>query len=184
MKPRGDAIARENPLRRVKRRRGMTLAESAICVAIVGGALVAALSTVGAARASESKIADRALGSTLARALMSEILLLPYIEPTGTPTFGPESGESGSNRAAFDDVDDYHGWSASPPQTKDGAKRAAIAGWREEVRVEYVAGGDLQTPAVSDTGLKRITVTISRNDVTLATLVALRSATWTSSTPN
>ena len=34
--------------------------------------------------------------------------------------FGLETGENPATRAAWNDVDDYNGWTESPPQTKSG----------------------------------------------------------------
>ena len=58
-------------------------------------------------------------------------------EPDDTPAFGREAGESSSSRAAYDDVDDYHGWSGSPPVEKDDAAIANAAGFTRIVKPAF-----------------------------------------------
>lgn len=47
--------------------------------------------------------------------------------------------------------------------------------WTRRVVVAWVSPADLTTPAASDTGLKRITVTVRRGEAALVDLVALRA---------
>lgn len=47
-------------------------------------------------------------GTALAEAMMEEILSKPYADPQGAATLGPDGGEG--NRSAFDNMDDYHGY--------------------------------------------------------------------------
>ena len=93
--------------------RAFSMIEATISIVIVAGMLVAAVTTVGAAARARQTMTGRELGALLAQQLMSEILPLAYEEPEDTPAFGLESPESTDSRAAYDDVDDYHGWSAS-----------------------------------------------------------------------
>ncbi|MCD6364999.1 MAG: type II secretion system protein [Planctomycetes bacterium] len=158
------------------RGRAMTLIEATISLVIVSVMLVAALKTVGAsARARRIQTFQRR-APALSRQLMSEILPCRYQEPDDTPVFGPENTENTATRAAFDDVDDFHGWSACPPQMPDGAALPDLAGWRRSVVVEYVDADDLSTVSSADTGMKRITVTTTDPQGKRTTLVALRSS--------
>ncbi len=83
-------------------------------------------------------------------------------ESAASNFIGIDDSEGTSNRTDFDDVDDYHGWSASPPEAKDGTALADYTGWTRSVTVEYVnplqPGG---TAVGSDNGAKRITVTVT-----------------------
>ena len=101
-------------------RRGLTLIEVVASTMIVGLMAVAALNALAAATKSSNSIGNRAVAAGLADELMSEIMMQSYSDPDGSPVFGHESGESTSVRSAFDDVDDYDGWNASPPQYRDG----------------------------------------------------------------
>src|SRR3954452_16140107 len=95
-------------------RHGLTLIEVVASTMIVGLMAVAALNALGAATKSSNSIGNRAVAAGLADELMSEIMMQPYSDPDGAAIFGNESGESTSPRSAFDDVDDYNGWNASP----------------------------------------------------------------------
>src|SRR6476660_1423584 len=95
--------------------RGLTLIEVVAATMIVGLMAVAALNALAAATKSSNSIGNRAVAAGLADELMSEIMMQPYSDPDGASVFGHESAESTSPRSAFDDVDDYNGWNASPP---------------------------------------------------------------------
>ncbi|MBN1513961.1 MAG: type II secretion system protein, partial [Phycisphaerae bacterium] len=121
-------------------RRGMTLVEVAISTVVVGVMLCAALTTVGSSATARRVIADRTRGAMLADGLVTEIAGRAYREPTTSPIlFGPESGEStGGNRSEFDDVDDFHNWSASPPSRADGTPVPGFTGWTRNAVVDWV----------------------------------------------
>lgn len=157
------------------RRAGTSLVEAVLSSLIVSTMLVAALSALGSSTRAARVQADRCLGPNLARQLMGEILQSRYREPTEKPQFGPESPETTASRALWDDVDDYHRWSASPPRAKDGTKLTHADGWRREVTVEYVRLSDPRQTTGSDEGLKRITVTATNPTGQKSVLVALRS---------
>ena len=156
-------------------RRAFSLAEVAISVLLVGGLLVAALTTLGGAAAGRRTMANRGLGELLAQDLMGEILRQPYEEPVDTPSFGRETGETGGTRAAYDDVDDYDGWFASPPQHKDGTVFVDLTGWRRDVQVHRVNANDLTQVVAAESGVKRIIVTVKHNEVVVASIVAVRT---------
>ncbi len=139
----------------------MTLIEAVMSTLIVGVMLVAALSSVSSSARAGLGQRDRCRAPNLARQLLAEILQTAYAEPDDTPAFGPEGPESADARTVWDDVDDYHGWSACPPVHPDGSPVATADGWTREVTVEYVRPDDPATPAGSDAGLKRITVTVT-----------------------
>jgi type II secretory pathway pseudopilin PulG len=153
-----------------------TLVEAVIATVIVGVMFVAALNTVGASRLVQHKSALASRGRLLAESLMAEILQQSYSDPDGLPLFGCEPGESTATRAEFDDVDDYHGWTACPLTAKDGTVPANAAGWRHSVAVEWI---DRLNPAQvqpAETNAKRITVTVSYKNVPQATWVAIKTA--------
>ena len=161
---------------------GFTLVEAAISTIIVGGVLVASLNVIGAAAMTRHRLAQRQRARLLATDLMSELLSLPYADPTLGPgvNLGPEPGEVSGTRTLFDDVDDYHGWSASPPQSKDGVPLTDFAGWNRSVTCRRVAM-DTLTEMVGDTGIIEITVSVRRKGTTLESIVILRTQTWESS---
>ncbi len=152
-----------------------SLAETAISILLVGGLVVVALNTVGASVSGRQFTRNRGRGDLLAHHLMGEILRQAYEEPVDTPIWGRESGESGGSRSAYDDVDDYDGWADSPPEDKDGTDLADLTGWERSVAVEFVDPDSLTTVSATDTGVKRITVTVRRDGVDKAALTSIKT---------
>jgi hypothetical protein len=134
---------------------------------------VAALNTVGASRLTQYRASQVSRGQLLARLLITEILRQSYQDPDGTPVFGREADESATTRAAWDDVDDYHGLSETPPVARDGTALSSSAGWKWTVRVEWVDATDPVTVKGTESGAKRITVTVTYKDVPQAMVVVL-----------
>jgi hypothetical protein len=137
---------------------------------------VTALNTVGASRITQHKASLLGRGRTFAESLLAEILQQSYREPEGAYVFGREAGELETSRAAYDDVDDYQGWSESPPVAKDGTTLPNAANWRRAVTVEWVDPLDPQQVSDTETGVKRITVATAFRNVPQATLVAIKTA--------
>jgi hypothetical protein len=169
-------------------------------VVLVGIVLVGALNIVGTARVGQRQLDNRRRGHQLAQDLMSEILQHRYADPEGSiwlwyeyqnemdkagvltkymqgisATMGPDAYDGfTTNRSPFDDIDDYHGWSASPPQHRDGTVMSGLPGWRRAVVVEPLKPDRMEV-SDKDHGRKRVTVTVSLDDVPVAELVTLRS---------
>lgn len=153
----------------------------AACASIVLGLLAAAtLSAVSSTVKLRQLESDRARARDLASGLLSEILSQRYGEPgVTTVTLGPEAGEyAGASRALMDDVDDYHGLSESPPRGTDGVAIPGFTGWTRSVTVVWVPVNTPSSVSAAETGLKRITVTITKGGRTLAQATAWRSLAW------
>ncbi len=155
--------------------RGFSLLEAVIAIVLVGVVLLAAFHVLGGTTQSAHLTSLRATGLLLAQDLVAEILPTDYADPDQTPVFGPEPGEDGGDRTAFDDVDDYDGWEASPPIKRNGGTMSRFNDWTRSVTVDYVDPGDLGSPIGSDAGVKRITVVASFGGKPMAELVALRT---------
>lgn len=160
--------------------------ESMVSVLLVGILMIAALQALGASRRRELSTVDSVLAQQLAGALMTEILLQAYQEPDSSQTrvFGPESGESTGNRSLFDDVDDYAGWTSAPPNDRSGAVVPGFSGWTRTVNVQWADPDSLAPSAASFTGLKKITVTVTKNGKLAASLVSYRSIAWADTIPS
>jgi type II secretory pathway pseudopilin PulG len=152
-----------------------TIIEAVISTIIVAAMLVAALNTVGASRLTQHKASVANRGRLLAESLMAEILRRDYQDPYKPVVFGPEADESTTTRADFDDVDDYHNWSSSPPIAEDGTALANATGWRRSVTVEWVVPKEPSQAAASESYAKRVTVTATYSNVRQAILVAVRT---------
>lgn len=156
-------------------RAGLTMAESVVSMLIVSVMLVAALNMVGSS-ARARLVRESARGElVLANDLMAEILHAAYAEPYATVDWGPDPGENTGSREYFDDVDDYDGWTASPPESRSGIPIDGYAGWRRSVSVRYAKPAQPDQDQAGDSGLKRIEVTVTTNEGRSVTLVALRA---------
>lgn len=153
-----------------------TLVETVIATALVAVMFVAALNTVAASRLTQHRASLVSQGRLLAESLMSEILMQNYQEPDGAPVFGRESGESATTRAVYDDVDDYHGWSASPPVARDGTPLTNATDWTRTVRVEWVDAQNPEQVKTEEGGVKLVTVTAAYRGVPQASFTALKTA--------
>jgi hypothetical protein len=138
--------------------------------------LVAALSTVGASRFVQHQTYQAERGWLLAQQLLAEVLQHDYQDPDETVTFGREATESAVTRADFDDVDDYDGWSASPPEGRDGTPLANAAGWTRAVTVQWIDPLNPGQVEAAESNAKRIEVVATYDGIPQATLYAIRTA--------
>ncbi len=159
-------------------RAGLSVIEVVISTLLVGLVLVGSMRCLGGALRGQSSTSDSARALLLAQQLSAEIINEAY-QDEGTPVFGPETGEVTGDRSLFDDVDDYHLWTAAPPEGRDGTALPNLPGWQRDVTVEYVNPANPGTPEVSDLGVKRITVSIRLNGNLLVQQVVLRSDMYT-----
>lgn len=165
-------------------RRGTTLVECVTASFIVGVLLVVALSSAGGSLRMTQGIDDRGRAQRLAGNLMNEIFLDAYQEPDGSASLGMDSGENIGNRALFDDVDDYASWTATPPTDTSGNVLPGLTGWTQAVNVAWANPATLSSTGSSNTGLKKITVTISKNGTSLASIIGYRSIAWADTVPS
>lgn len=157
-------------------RRGFSMMEVVMSTLIVGGMLVASLSTVAASRASMKTLDHQGRAALLGQDLMDEIMAKRYEEPSlPAGSFGLAADEAAAgNRSLYDDVDDYHGLDESPPRRADGSTISGSEGYRRIVWVGWVRPDDLVIVNYN-TGVKGVIVWTARGEKTLSTLVALRS---------
>jgi hypothetical protein len=165
--------------RLTSKRTGLSLVELVISTMLVGMVLVGAMNCVGAVIRGRLGVGDSGNAEQLLRQLMSEIVEQEYLEPVNTPLFGTETSENGTARSDWDDVDDYHLWSASPPQDRYGSPLPNLTDWQRDVVVEWVDPSNPSVTVGSDQGVKRITVTVRRSGQIVAQDFALRSDKYT-----
>jgi type II secretory pathway pseudopilin PulG len=155
--------------------RGFSLIEAALATAIVGGLLCAVMNGVGGVARTSQRTAQHDQAALLAGGLMDEIAARAYVEPgSAVITLGREAGEAASDRSSWDDVDDYDGLCA-PPSNSDGSTIDGFAtgGWQWQVTVKYV---DSSGVIATDSGLKLITVAVTRNGQALAKVLRVRTS--------
>jgi len=134
------------------------------------------VSTTAEARNAVSRAINRingAVGRAVAWCALA-LVMVQFVAVVQRYVFGRES-ESGVDRADWDDVDDYHLWSASPPQDRSGTPLPNLTDWQRDVVVEWVDPSNPSVTVGSDQGVKRITVTVRRNGQIVAQDFALRS---------
>jgi len=163
---------------------GITLIEVSVSTLLVGLIVVSSLRCLAMSVQRSKSSVNRTLATLLAEDLIEEILEQDYSDPNQTPIFGDEAQEGTSNRSDWDDVDDYDGWVASPPQNSDGVK-IHDARWRRQVVVQHVSPDNLNTVLADtdDSGIKRITVTVQYDDETVAEVSAIQTKAWISMIP-
>ncbi|MBT8486034.1 MAG: hypothetical protein HKO59_10580 [Phycisphaerales bacterium] len=151
------------PRPRPRPRRGISLIEAAFSLALVGGVLVASLTTYGAATRARHVRHDARIGDRLARDLLHEILQAQYREPDDPAIWGREAGETAADRSTWDDLDDYDGWSQSPPENRLGATLTGYDGWQRSARVVpmNVTPSTMTEGAATDTGVRKVEVTVT-----------------------
>jgi len=157
---------------------GFTLVEVVVSMLIVSVMLVAALNIVGGSRLSQFKTSQSSRGQALAEALMVEILRQSYADSQygpGSFGLGPDEVGDGS-RSLWEDVDDYDGWSASPPEQKDGTQIANFSGWQRSVNVAWIDPMNPSQVEDSESNAKRVTVTVTYGGAPVASLIAIRTA--------
>lgn len=156
---------------------GITLVETVLSLLILAGAFVAAMNTITSARGSQVILAERRFGQVLAEDLMDEILARDQYKEGAS--FGPEANEvNGKSRVAFDDLDDYHGWSASPPVDQAGNAIAGADRYTREAHVRYVKLWNPNQTTLTDEGMALIVVTVKHGDKQVAELHTFRSDIW------
>jgi hypothetical protein len=149
--------------------------EVLMALAITGVLIVAALQSVSMVYRSRTAMIQRLTGPGLARELMAEIMSMPYDDPDGAGILGIDLSELLGNRSTFDDVDDYNGYNTANAENKAGVALTGYAGWQEQAAVAWVTLADPTATSGVETGLKRVTVTITSPSGAQTQLIAYRS---------
>jgi MSHA pilin protein MshD len=146
-----------------------------MAMVIVATMMLAAMRSAGASARAHYQAAQRSKAHLLATALMAELLQASYEEPRGGTGFGPDAGETATSKTNYNDVDDYDGWSESPPQDRDGTPISGYAGWQRSVVVERVDPNNLTQVSAIETGAKRITLAVRYNGSLIASHISIRT---------
>jgi hypothetical protein len=162
---------------RQRGRRASSLAELVVTTVLVGVLMTAALSSTGQSLLSQRKCGDRVIGRYLSQSLLADIQAKTFKDPDAiVPLLGLDLGETLGLQSSYDDVDDYHGYSESPPKKPDGTPLSGYAGWSRTVEVESLDPVTLAVSTSADTGIKRIKVTAAYNGVTIHSIYGLRTS--------
>ena len=154
------------PLVTASRRAAFTLIEAVISVLIVGVMLLAAMETIGAFARDTVLQQEQCKATALAEELLSEIMQSRYADP---------NTESAETRATWDDVSDYDSLNEDPPTSRTGSPLAGYAGWQRKVTIQFVDPSNPSAQVGSDSGLKRVMVTVVSPMGKTTTVTGLRS---------
>lgn len=171
------AVARRAP-------HGFTIIEATLATLIVSVTMFAAVTGAARSIANCARAADRVKAQELALDMMSEILNQNYQDGTPSPVIALLPGASPTCRAAWDCVDDYNGWTEVPPQTAGGLIIPDTTGLTRSVKVQWVNPTNMLPTTTPLTGIKMITVTVSRSSLVLASISAYRTIGWVTPSPN
>lgn len=159
-------------------KRGFTLTEAMMAVVVLGIAAASLLIPFISGAVVRAEGVNRTLAARLASDLMEQILRLPFHDPQGGVSVGPEPGETGPS--SFDNIDDYHGYAEPQGQVKDvnGAvfTDSAYANFSRDVACEYVYVPQ-QAPESDPAKCEfiRVTVQVDYSGKKMATIVRLVS---------
>ena len=157
----------------LKKRKGMTIVEIAITIMVLGLAIppIMVLFAHIGQRSIESEF--RMTAYQLAEGLLEEVLSKRYDENDSSPwstTLGPDSGES--TRSAYDDIDDFDGYTENPV--------SGFPGFSRLVTVYYLDPDtdDLNTVQADSAGTdyKRIDVSVTHNKIGSAEFSSVSNA--------
>ncbi len=157
-----------NVLRKTSRR-GFTAFEALLAstiLALIAGAVAAAIS---AGQQQTEMARDTVNASLLARSLMDEIERLPYADPQGTTTWGPDWGET--SRRLYDNIDDYANYTDGPNNIADLSGTSYPSDFQNFTRTVTMTATDYSPASFGRTvsGVL-VTVTVSSNGQSLITL--------------
>lgn len=151
---------------------------------LLAAGVVSVLTAASGAVVRRQDAQARSLAASLVSEVLEEARVLPYQDAAvATVACGMEAGEAYLKRGAMDDVDDLNGWTEIGIVDAGGTSVAGLSNWKRSVVVEWVDAATGATPLVWETGVKRITVTVSRAGKPLASGAILRSRAWSEAAP-
>jgi prepilin-type N-terminal cleavage/methylation domain-containing protein len=151
-------------------RRGFTLIEASITTVIIGVGCLGMLTLLGAGTNANNESTELTTAMNLAGNVREAITGMRYASKTFPTHWGPETGEA--DVAAYDDMDDFNGWTSSPGNPIDARRQrlsSEYSTWVQQVTVDcvkstnfaIVLGHPNVTPDLRPT--QRITVKILHN---------------------
>ena len=118
-------------------RRGISLAETVVATLLIAMVMVSTLQIVGPIARSTTVHADRLIAADLASEMIEEIATKAFVDPNSASDddIGFDKDDSFTKRSQYDDIDDYNGWSSSPPMLSNGVTNYALSDWTRSVKV-------------------------------------------------
>ena len=158
----------------------LTLIEAAVSTVIVAVRSSRA-QAVGSAAEARRRSADLRTADDLIEWTLAEIASVYFEQPlsTGNAPWGPDPGEKSQPRD-YNDIDDYHGLTMSPPIDRGGQIVSAFAGWKCDIvvlPVRAATDGWVDANAAAPLRLVEVTVRSSRGVEKLGRLLLSRQGT-------
>jgi prepilin-type N-terminal cleavage/methylation domain-containing protein len=158
--------------------RAFTLVETIISIVLVSVLLVAALTAAGASARFRQSTTSRDFASLLASDLTEEMAGKLY---GGTTSGSILTTALAGNRSTTTNIDQYNGLTESPPVTWAGTAVSGATGWSRSTVVERVLAKSPDTTTTDETGVKRVTITVSKGSTVFAKVRFIRTYAWDTS---
>lgn len=142
-------------------RRGLSMIEVMVSMLLVASILVVSLTASGNLLHNHTYQSTGVDGKLITSRILDEVTALGFEDPNDDRVFGVEPSENALDRTTWDDVDDYHGLSLSPPTTRDGDVIDGYSGWSLSIAVSPAEPTAEGVIPVADTAapLRRVTIT-------------------------
>ncbi|WP_182865499.1 hypothetical protein [Stieleria mannarensis] len=147
----------------MNRRTGLSMLEVIVSLTLVATILLVSLNASANILQHRLTGGEAVQSQILAGYFLDEISTLDYRETTDEPKFGPEAGESATNRSTYDDVDDFAGFQQVTPTFRDGESIPGYQNWTVDVSVtpQSVLATGFQTVADADSQFRTVAVTVT-----------------------
>jgi len=129
--------------------------------AILAFAVSAISYAISAGQAQTHDALHEMRATSLAEAMLEEVVSLPYVDPQGALTIGPDAGES--NRQAFDNCDDFDGYTEDLGEVADAEGVAYSSDYAAFSRTIDATYGSVNIAALGG-AVAGLTVTVTVTD--------------------
>lgn len=153
----------------------MTLVEVIVSMLLLTAVLGGALSAVTLSARGQNSTSDALTARMLAADLLEVICDFPYDDPADNTEFDVGGDEVDADKTTFDDLDDFHGWTETPPSRMNGTAIPGASAWTRTVTVEWVDPLSPSTTSGSESGAKLVTITVERAGATYASMSRVRT---------
>lgn len=142
-------------------RLGLTLVEVLVSLVLVTTVLLVSITASANLLRNSHEDSSGIAADQLTSQILDEIATKDFRDADSNVIFGLEPDESNATRVAFDDIDDYHNYTVSPPSHRDGTAIDGYSGWTLHVSVQRaeVDGDSIVMASDDDSLLRLITVT-------------------------
>ena len=146
--------------------KGFLLLEALLTMIVIAVALVALNAALIMMVKSNAAGEASVVSTQISQRMLEEIRLRRWDENTPIPSsyiknpsaIGLDAGESASDKRTFDDIDDFQGWTESPPRDPVMNVLSAFDDYATSVTLRYVDGTTLDSvPPGTKTDFKAIT---------------------------